>query len=223
MLRIGHNLPRRPTCKSRTISTNQWSKDMFLHQRSLSELNPLILRLPNGNLPLRIHEGRWKMELTGWKYLIRLQFISINKFLTGFPDSSPYLTHFICSTRKPSIWMMLQSKQKPKPERKNFLKGFQQVEKGLHCLACTLPRPIYIYIYCSYFVWTRKEQRLQGPVSKLTTLTNASHMNMTLWDHRSSVWTKWSRINLMLTEIRIRSQCREDHWQIDRLIKEYDF
>jgi hypothetical protein len=146
MLRIGHNLPRRPTCKSRTISTNQWSKDMFLHQRSLSELNPLILRLPNGNLPLRIHEGRWKMELTGWKYLIRLQFISINKFLTGFPDSSPYLTHFICSTRKPSIWMMLQSKQKPKPERKNFLKGFQQVEKGLHCLACTLPRPIYIYI-----------------------------------------------------------------------------
>ncbi|KAI5583648.1 hypothetical protein BDE02_06G028800 [Populus trichocarpa] len=88
------------------------------------------------------------MELTGWKYLIRLQFISINKFSTGFPDSSPYLTHFICSTRKPSIWMMLQSKQKPKPERKNFLKGFQQVEKG--------------------------------PVSKLTTLTNASHMNMTL-------------------------------------------
>jgi hypothetical protein len=146
MLRIGHNLPRRPTCKSRTISTNQWSKDMFLHQRSLSELNPLILRLPNGNLPLRIHKGRWKMELTGWKYLIRLQFISINKFSTGFPDSSPYLTHFICSTRKPSIWMMLQSKQKPKPERKNFLKGFQQVEKGLHCLACTLPRPIYIYI-----------------------------------------------------------------------------
>ncbi|PNT29503.2 hypothetical protein POPTR_006G035601v4 [Populus trichocarpa] len=76
------------------------------------------------------------MELTGWKYLIRLQFISINKFSTGFPDSSPYLTHFICSTRKPSIWMMLQSKQKPKPERKNFLKGFQQVEKAYYTHKC---------------------------------------------------------------------------------------
>jgi hypothetical protein len=162
MLSIGHNLPRRPTCQSRTISTNQWSKDMFLHQRSLSELNPLILRLPSGNLPLRIHKGRWKMELTRWKYPIRLQFISINKFSTGFPDSSPYLTHFICSTRKPSIWMMLRSKQKPKPERKNFLKGFNKSKNV--CIVLPVPfRDLYIYFALLVsrdfflFCWNKKE------------------------------------------------------------------
>ncbi|KAG6769073.1 hypothetical protein POTOM_024688 [Populus tomentosa] len=52
-------------------------------------------------------------------------------------------------------------KAKAETRKKKLPEGFQQVGKGIS----------------SYFVRTRKEQRLQGPVSKLITLTSKSHYN----------------------------------------------